>query len=231
MERFDFWIAMGDIHGDTSRVAAIPDLEQARGVIVTGDLTIKGGAREAERVLQAIAARNPVILAQVGNMDLPEVDALLERRAMNIHARTLELAPAQGELPAVGLLGVGASTPTPFHTPNEVGEEQMTAWLEAAWDQASGYEHLLLVSHDPPRDSAADMLPSGVHVGSAAVRAFIEKAQPQVCLTGHIHESRGQGRIGRTLVLNPGPLAAGGYALLRRTPRGLEAELREVSGA
>lgn len=228
MDTNDFWIGIGDIHDDISKVNAIPDMEQARGVIISGDITIKGGRSKAERVLAAVAKRNPRILAQVGNMDLPEVDALLESRDCNIHARSLELAPARGELPSLGLIGVGASTPTPFGTPFEVPDEQIAAWLEQAWSQAQDFGSLLLVAHDPPHDSVADELPGGHHVGSAAVRAFIERVRPDVCLAGHIHESRALGRLGETVVVNPGPLAAGGYALIRRTPQGLEASLHQA---
>jgi Icc-related predicted phosphoesterase len=48
-------------------------------------------------------------------------------------------------------------------------------------------------------------------VGSIAVRTFIEEKQPLLCVTGHIHESKGQDYIGRTLVLNPGMMKDGGY--------------------
>jgi uncharacterized protein len=41
-------------------------------------------------------------------------------------------------------------------------------------------------------------------VGSTAVRRAIEAYQPMVGLHGHIHESRGIARIGRTVVINPG---------------------------
>ena len=41
-------------------------------------------------------------------------------------------------------------------------------------------------------------------VGSRAVREFIEQHQPIVSLHGHIHESRGAVRIGRTVAINPG---------------------------
>jgi Icc-related predicted phosphoesterase len=41
-------------------------------------------------------------------------------------------------------------------------------------------------------------------VGSSAVRAAIERHQPLLSLHGHIHESRGEARIGRTVALNPG---------------------------
>ncbi len=41
-------------------------------------------------------------------------------------------------------------------------------------------------------------------VGSTAVRKIIEKYQPLIALHGHIHESAGFVRIGRTQCLNPG---------------------------
>jgi Icc-related predicted phosphoesterase len=40
--------------------------------------------------------------------------------------------------------------------------------------------------------------------GSPSVRAFIEKVQPMLTLHGHIHESPGHVRIGRTLMINAG---------------------------
>jgi Icc-related predicted phosphoesterase len=41
-------------------------------------------------------------------------------------------------------------------------------------------------------------------VGSTAVRAAIERYQPILSLHGHVHESAGFRRIGRTLAVNPG---------------------------
>ena len=43
-----------------------------------------------------------------------------------------------------------------------------------------------------------------IPVGSTAVRQVIEEFQPALALHGHIHESRGWVRLGRTLALNPG---------------------------
>ncbi|GAI38384.1 unnamed protein product, partial [marine sediment metagenome] len=42
------------------------------------------------------------------------------------------------------------------------------------------------------------------HVGSVAVRRFIEKYQPLATLHGHVHESAGVGKIGKTICVNPG---------------------------
>jgi Icc-related predicted phosphoesterase len=67
------------------------------------------------------------------------------------------------------------------------------------------------VSHTPPLKTTTDRIGSGVHVGSRAVRAFIEEYQPVFCLCGHIHEARSQDRIGNTLVINPGMIKDGGW--------------------
>jgi len=39
---------------------------------------------------------------------------------------------------------------------------------------------------------------------STAVRSVLEELQPALSLHGHIHESRAAGKVGRTVVLNPG---------------------------
>jgi uncharacterized protein len=46
--------------------------------------------------------------------------------------------------------------------------------------------------------------PHEVATGSPAVRQIIEEAQPLLSLHGHIHESKGVTRIGRTVAINPG---------------------------
>src|SRR5487761_486442 len=51
---------------------------------------------------------------------------------------------------------------------------------------------------------AARSRPSIIPVGSHAVRDAIKRYQPVVGLHGHIHESRGAQKIGRTLCVNPG---------------------------
>ncbi len=49
-----------------------------------------------------------------------------------------------------------------------------------------------------------------IHTGSTAVRNSIEKHAPLLGLHGHIHESKGFVRLGRTLCLNPGSEYADG---------------------
>lgn len=67
----------------------------------------------------------------------------------------------------------------------------------------------IFVLHSPPRDTACDVISTRQHVGSRAIRDFVEAQQPRLVLSGHIHESprvSGSWRdtLGRTPVVNPG---------------------------
>jgi Icc-related predicted phosphoesterase len=53
-----------------------------------------------------------------------------------------------------------------------------------------------------PTVSAGDVLRGPV--GSVAVRRVIEERQPLLGVHGHVHESGGERRIGRTVCINPG---------------------------
>ncbi|QLA16931.1 metallophosphoesterase family protein [Desulfolutivibrio sulfoxidireducens] len=219
------FFAVGDIHGDVANLARIPGISRADGVIVTGDLTIRGDQSEGKRVIEAVRAVNPAVYAQIGNMDRQEIDDWLTAEEINIHRRVVELAPG------LGLMGIGWSTPTPFGTPSEISEAGLSRWIDETHALAGSYSDLVVVVHTPPYGTATDRLPSGGHVGSPAVRAFLERVQPLLCVTGHIHESRAVDLVGTTTVINPGPLAAGGYVRIdvgRDLPHGVEAALAVI---
>jgi len=221
MERL-YWIAFGDIHEQPGNVSRIPGVGEAQGLIITGDMTNYGGPGEVMAVVEAVRAVNPRVLAQIGNMDKPDADKALFEAGLNLHRAGLELTPG------VGIMGVGYSTPTPFGTPSEAKDETIDAWLRETHKLIDDCERLVLVSHTPPYGTKTDLLGSGAHVGSKAVREFIERVQPDICITGHIHESMGEDTIGRTRILNPGTLAAGGYVRLDWDGGELSATLETV---
>jgi len=90
------------------------------------------------------------------------------------------------------------------------------ATIQADLDRLAGDDdltHAVFLLHTPPHQTAldraaldgvtVDRVPLDVHVGSIAVRRFIEKRQPLITLHGHIHESARitgswRERIGRT---------------------------------
>lgn len=198
-------IAFGDVHMSPERARQIPEIREADCVVVNGDLTICGGRGEARTVLDAVSGLNPEVYALFGNMDLGEVDGLFTEMGINLHRRGVRL----GE---VGLFGVGGSTPTPFGTPSEFSEEEMEAWLWQGYQAVRDAPAKILFSHTPPLDTRLDRIRTGRHVGSSAVRAFLEKTDCAVCVCGHIHEAVGTDRLGSAILVNPGMLRDGGYA-------------------
>ena len=217
-----FWIAFGDIHEDMHCLSGIADMEQAEGVLVSGDMTNVGNRAAAVRVLDAVRARNPQVWALIGNMDTREVEQVLKERGVYVHGRTVNLGRG------VGMYGVGYSTPTPFNTPSEVSEEQVREWLEQARPTLSRFEQTILMVHTPPFETKADRVGGGVPVGSKAVREFIESFQPTLCITGHIHESRAVDTLGNTTIINPGNFGAGGYVRIALENGRLRAELLQA---
>ncbi|WP_462324627.1 metallophosphoesterase [Desulfoplanes sp.] len=216
------WIALGDIHENLTKLPGIAGLDKAEHVLISGDLTNCGDRRKAAGIIEKIRSYNPRILAQIGNMDLDDVDRYFTEQGMNTHARVVELGHG------VCLIGMGYSLPTPFHTPSEKGEDIFREWLDQAHASCGEYEHLILMSHNPPFDTDTDRIGTGAHVGSHAVRAFIEKVQPDVCITGHIHESRAVDRIGETVIVNPGAFASGGYVVVEKSGNALRVRLEQA---
>jgi Icc-related predicted phosphoesterase len=81
--------------------------------------------------------------------------------------------------------------------------------LDTIAQRAPDWERAVVVCHAPPQGTGLGNISADTDVGSAAVRAWIEKYQPLLTLHGHIHEScRVTGidtaKIGRTTVHQPG---------------------------
>lgn len=218
-----YWIVAGDVHENAGGFARIPGVAEAEGIIISGDLTNKGGPAEADRVLALALAANPNVLAQVGNMDEPQVTAHLAARGLNLHREARPLAPG------AAVLGAGYSTITPFHTPSEAAEDEIAAWLAEAHGKAKELAapegHVLAVIHNAPLGTGLGRISSGADVGSSAVLEYLRREQPEVCVCGHIHEAVGEARVGRCHVINPGLFAEGGYVRVELTPAGFSASL------
>jgi Icc-related predicted phosphoesterase len=120
------------------------------------------------------------------------------------------------------MASVGFSNPTPWKTPREIPDDQLAEMIEAMCAQVSDFSRCVFNFHVPPLDSTLDTCPkldwstdpptpivSGGQIvfagaGSQAVRDALEKHQPMLGLHGHIHESQGVVKIGRTTCINPG---------------------------
>ncbi len=197
-------ISFGDIHMKPEQAKMIPKIKEADCVVVSGDLTFNGGRAEAQEVLTPLTALHHKLYAQIGNMDKEEVDVMLTEQGINLHGRSVLL----GE---VGLFGLGGSNPSPFSTPSEFSEEDLAKKLWEAYEGVKTARFKVLFSHPPPINTKLDKITTGMHVGSQAVRDFIEQTDCHACICGHIHEAVGTDKLGTTFLVNPGELRKGGY--------------------
>src|SRR3954453_6574264 len=148
-----------------------------------------------------------------GNDDQLEVDDVIA------NAKTVELGEGRVvDIDGFQLASTGWANRTPWDTYREEDEPDLKARLDKGIARGTAPpEKPVFSSHSPPYKSALDDAPeltadmdlknagrSVRPVGSTAVRAAIEENEPALSLHGHIHEARGNCRIGRTLCINPG---------------------------
>ena len=215
-------LAFTDIHGNSEQFHRIRDeITSADLIILTGDITNFGRGRELQQILQNIEISEDDIFAIHGNCDFPDVLQELQSNGLSIHGTVRERG-------GFVFMGSGGSLPCPGNTPSEYSETELSELLEKSYNQVGDNPDFILVSHQPPVNTLNDIVHGGTHVGSAAVRRFIEKYQPLVCLTGHIHEGIGIDKIGRTQIVNAGPFRNGYYTSLILNNSELKIELKHV---
>lgn len=204
---------LSDIHADLDRlVRATPILRDSDALVVSGDLSGHGDLQELRYVIRALQDVQPVVMVIPGNMDGPRSVDLFKELGVNIHGQYVEMN-------SVGFAGAGASTPTPFGTPFELPEAEIVALLDTGFDGCTA-SRTVAVCHNPPHGTRVDRILMGRHVGGKQIRAWIERVQPDVFLSGHIHEAPGVDRLGDTVLLNPGPFRRGGVGIVEIPEKG-----------
>jgi uncharacterized protein len=199
-------IALPDLHEGAILIDLIAEpLAGADLVLLVGDLTNSGRASAAAEVVNAVQKYNRRILAVPGNWDRKDVGSFLTQEAINIHRRS-EIREG------MAFIGVGGSLIHFGLSATEYTEAQLKEFLAEAVSNLPPELPKILVSHQPPAGTLNEVARNGTRLGSKSVRAFIEQYQPLICFTGHIHEGQGIDTIGRTKVVNPGPLWEGAYA-------------------
>jgi uncharacterized protein len=153
-----------------------------------------------------------------GNDDIFEIDQLIESSPCVTFAEGKVL-----DLDGFSLISMGWTNPTPWDTFREAPEDELAAKIEAIATQIPDLGRAIFNFHAPPYGTGLDEAPAldanlrPMHggavmkpVGSMAVRDSIVKHQPLLSVHGHIHESRGIKKMGRTLAINPGSVYGDG---------------------
>ena len=117
------------------------------------------------------------------------------------------------------MMTLGHSNRTPWNSPGEADEDQLERMLEEMSSKVKDLGNCIFNTHVPPLGTPIDQAPAldstfkpivrggqveQTSVGSSAVRKVIEKYQPLVGIHGHVHESKGIAKVGRTMCFNPG---------------------------
>jgi uncharacterized protein len=156
-----------------------------------------------------------------GNDDKFDIDPMLADSGnfVNPEGRVVELEGGYE------MITLGYANPTPWHSPREVSEHELGQKIDSMADQVKRPERAVYNLHVPPAETELDKAPAVssdfnyvkeglgikfIHAGSSAVRRSIEQRAPLLGLHGHIHESKGFVKIGRTLCINPGSEYADG---------------------
>lgn len=153
------------------------------------------------------------VIVTPGNDDEFSVDAVIEGSDF--------IEAGEGRILRLGdrheMLSVGWANETPWDTPRETTEDELAKKIAALAEQIEDMDNAIFNIHVPPYGTGLDDAPEledaetvkrggGIMkaVGSTAVRDAILEYQPLLSLHGHIHESRGVQKLGRTTAINPG---------------------------
>lgn len=163
---------------------------------------------------ERMAAHGIAVYVMPGNDDPWSCDPVLEsaKHVQACDGRVVRVGPHE-------MISVAYANPTPWSSPREVPEDELYTMIQGLAEQLEDPTNAIFNLHVPPNASGLDTAnemnddltlryvsgqPNPVPVGSTAVRQIIEEYQPLLALHGHIHESRGIVKIGRTLAINTG---------------------------
>ena len=211
-------LILSDIHGDFSRAGKIEEeFKKADVVLFAGDFSKLFKTETGLPILNEVMEKNENLLAVLGNCDAPDLLKELEKKDVSV----------QGELVfRDGLFFAGAGGALKFtgDTANERDEDDLMSDLQVVRDRFAEYQdsenpgrwnNLVLIVHQPPKDTKLDKITAGIHVGSPALTEFIKEYQPLLLVSGHIHESAAIDTLGNTVMINPGSFAEGKYAVVQ----------------
>ena len=207
------FLILSDIHGNLENIEKLDGEFKAADVVLFGGDFAKFKAEETGKpVLDALLKKHDCIFSVIGNCDSPDFLEEIENADISV----------EGNLTFHGVIaicGAGGGTKFSGDTPNERDEDDILSDFnvvesssEQCADENGHWQNLVLIMHNPPKDTKCDMIPNGVHVGSQLLREYIEKRAPFLVVTGHIHESAGIDTVGNSTVINPGSLLEGKYA-------------------
>ncbi len=183
-------LAFTDLHAHHGALEELTKRsKQADLILCAGDMSIFGMA-----LLDILEAMNdwgkPVFLIH-GNHEDEDILADVNEQFPNLHF----VHKQEKEFQNVSVLGWGGG-----------GFARQDPQLEKFAKNLKPKANRIIMFHGPPHGTSLDYKEGFEFTGCKTRRAVVERLQPFLVLCGHIHENFGnQDKIGKSLVLNPGP--------------------------
>jgi len=184
-------LAAGDIHGDAKlaeKLAERAKREKVDLIILTGDIL---GLVETDNLIKPFTSRGEKVLFVPGNWDSPETAEFLAKKykIKNLH----DYHAVYGN---VGIFGAG--NPGTL----AINEKETFENLRKNFQKIKNLEKKIMVTHMHAKGTKSEL--SGFE-GSSGIRKAINEFQPDLFISGHIHELEGiEEKIGKTKVVNVG---------------------------
>lgn len=188
---------VSDVHCSWKVLESILRSETYDVVAVSGDL-------ECLEAVDVLKEADGEVVAVTGNMDDVSLMKALRENGMLVEGSLREI----GDIRIAGISGL----------------DPMTS-IETLKSRLGSEAVHVLLTHHPPK-GVVDRTFLGVLAGVKELRGLVEELKPLVHLCGHIHEARGTGTLGSTLVVNPGPAKKGYYAIVKLDPGAGEVEVK-----
>lgn len=206
------FLVITDLHQNLASIDKINKAIKDNGaefVLFLGDVTDFGTGEEAADIISSIDAKTYVIPGNCDPRDLPEK---ISSVAVDMHGKAVDIDGYR-------LVGLGGSNITIFNTVFELTEEELYDGLAK-----NASEGMILMTHAPSY-GILDQIPSGLSVGSPAVKRIVDEFHPILALSGHIHEAIGVEVHDGTTFVNPGPAREGHYAVVEIVGKDVRVEL------
>lgn len=185
-------LAAGDFHGDAGVAEKLAEKAEKADVdliILTGDIM---GIVKTKNIIKPFTDRKQRVIFVPGNWETSAEAGELSRKynIKNIENHYLKYKD-------VGIFGIGSADWSLYPD-----DERTFQRLEKEHERMKNLEKKIMVSHMHAAGTKSEL--SGFE-GSAALRKAVEKFQPDLFISGHIHELEGvEEKIGKTLIVNVG---------------------------
>jgi Icc-related predicted phosphoesterase len=185
-------LAAGDFHGDSQiakKLAERAEKEKVDLVVLTGDLF---GAVPAKDIIKPFKDKHQKVVFVPGNWESKEEAELISK---GYSIKNLEHYYVKYK--NVGIFGIGSADWALYPD-----EEKTFNHLKTNFDKIKSLEKKIMVSHLHAAGTKSEL--SGIP-GDEGIRKAIDKFQPDLFISGHIHELEGaEEKIGKTKVVNVG---------------------------